>query len=131
MILNRALYELGSSEANRTTENTDVLRRQIVLEIDPIRTVYISWTWGRELEKGDRCYSLGYRAQSYFPDPAFKVLDVSYTPIWRTFIGNPIELSYIDDEYQVLRLKNGPDSIYCHTFAENAIRIGTNDPRKN
>jgi hypothetical protein len=128
MILNRALYELCSSEANKTIDNINVLNRQMMLEVDPIRTIYISWVWGRENKAGDRCFSLGYRDHSYFTDSAHKILNVSNEPMWRPFIGNSIELSFIDDDYRILRLRNKEDSIYCHSFQENAITIGTNAP---
>jgi hypothetical protein len=131
MILKRALYELSASEANEISGKKDVLSRQIVLETDPSRTIYISWTWGRDLEGSGRCYSLGYRAQSFFTDPAGKVIDVSNTSTWRPFIGNNLELGFVDDDFQILCVKNGACSIFCHTLEGNAIRIGAAYPRKN
>jgi hypothetical protein len=116
MVLSRVYYELFDWEAEWLDANPACdavqLGRQLRLEMIDQSKVFVAWNW----ERGGNSYFVDHGNKSFCTEDEITIREVSNSSIWKSLVGKPIELSYVDAQRQVLCIRSADDAVFCCSF---------------
>lgn len=127
MKLSKVEYEFFEDFEEASIDAT-VLNRQVRLHFSDAPTLFISWTWERQYDESCSNYSIGFSTESYLTDTAPVVVDASTSPFWRDLIGHEVELTFVDDDFQVLKITSGGNAVFCSSLDLDVVRISSESP---
>ena len=86
--------------------NSHELDREVRLEFDESKFIYISWT--SEPEQ----YCIGQKSISWFENKPEKIKSVSDLPLFSSIINKECEINYVNKKHQILKVSSTSGAIY-------------------
>ena len=117
MKLRNIEYELYESEydyvSNMSNSKLNELDREIKLEFDNGKIIYIYWTD----EPVQFCVGFGEN-RSYITKPE-KTIETTKWKLWAPFIGTNIDIKYTEKDHEMIELSNENHSLFLWAGGEN------------
>jgi hypothetical protein len=111
VVLQRVIYELFGSDAHRLDAFPDRDYHEIDREVHLItadgKHLFISVHFGAG-GGTVRCHD-----RSQFQGEPDEPRDMSDAPWWRSLVGHPIALRYLDDSHLILEVSSEMEAVYC------------------